>query len=52
MKDENIVRQELIKKIEKQIENVKNDDTFSYLIENKRIATLVHILELDLVNRI
>lgn len=52
MKDENSVRKELIEKLEKQIENVKNDDTFSYLMENARIAMLAHILELDLANRI
>lgn len=51
MKDENSIRQELIEKLEKQIENVKNDDTFSYIMNNTRIATLAHILELDLVNR-
>lgn len=52
MKDENSIRQELIGKLEKQIENVKNDDVFSYMLTNSAIATLAHVLELDLVNRI
>ena len=52
MKDESSIRQELIEKLERQIENVKNDDTFAYIMGNARIATLAHVLELDLVNRI
>lgn len=52
MKEENGIREELIEKLELQIENVKNDDTFSYIMNNARIATLAHVLELDLVNRI
>ncbi len=52
MKDEDSIRKELIEKLEKQIENVKSDDTFSYIMNNVRIATLAHVLELDLVNKI
>lgn len=52
MKDETSIRNELIEKLEKQIENVKNDDTLSYIANNVRIATLAHVLELDLINRI
>lgn len=52
MKDEDSIRKELIEKLEKQIENVKSDDTFSYIMNNARIATLAHVLELDLVNKI
>lgn len=34
MKDEDSIRQELIEKLEKQIENVKNDDVFSHIMDN------------------
>lgn len=47
MKDENSVRQELIEKLEKQIENVKNDDSIAYVMNNVRIATLAYVLELS-----
>lgn len=52
MKDEDSIRKELIEKLEKQIQNVKNDDVFSYILTNSTIGTLAHILEFDLINRI
>lgn len=52
MKEENRIREELIEKLEKQIENVKNDDVFSYILTNSTIGALAHVLELDLVNRV
>lgn len=52
MKEENRIREELIEKLEKQIENVKNDDAFSYILTNSTIGALAHVLELDLVNRV
>lgn len=52
MKEENSIREELIKKLEKQIENVKNDDTLSYILTNSTIGALARVLELDLVNRV
>ena len=47
MKDENSIRQELIEKLEKQIENVKNDDSIGYVMNNVRITTLAYVLELS-----
>lgn len=52
MKDEDSIRKELIEKLEKQIENVKNDDVFSYILTNSTIGALAHVLEFDLINRI
>lgn len=52
IKEENRIREELIEKLEKQIENVKNDDVFSYILTNSTIGALAHVLELDLVNRV
>lgn len=52
MKEESSIREELIKNLEKQIENVKNDDTLSYILTNSTIWALAHVLELDLVNRV
>lgn len=50
MISEELVKQELTEALEAQKANVEKMDAFGYLLTDRKIRTLSHILELDCVH--